>query len=156
MYNNVNCIHLILTNTMLWDLITLCVKAKEQPAWRHNPHKRNFYITCLWNMKTPNFILHSMYPQVAHSFKRKQCVVTLVVTQNPCQSSRVYYHKLSLLQVYVYGRTWTSFYEHIPKKIPPTECGGEPDSRAVKWGKIHTPFLQQIKASSITVVLICP
>ena len=67
-------------------------------------------------------------------------MVTLVVTQTPCQSSSVYYHKMSLFQVYVYSRTWTSFYEHIPKKILPTEWGGEVGSMAVKCGKIHTPF----------------
>jgi len=47
---------------------------------------------------------------------------------------------MSLFQVYVYGRVWTSFYEHIPKKILPSEYGGETGSIAVKWAKIHKPF----------------
>ena len=141
MYSNANCKHLIFKkNTMLWDLITLCVKTKEKPAWRHNPHDRNFYIHSLWNMHTPKFILHSMYPQVAHSLKHKQYIVNLVVTQTSCHSSSVYYHKMSLFQVYVYSRTWTSFYEYITKKILPTECGLEVGSMVVKWGKIQTPF----------------
>jgi hypothetical protein len=41
-----------------------------------------------------------------------------------------------LLQFHVHGSDLTTFYEHVPKEILPTEYGGEAGSIAENWSKI--------------------
>jgi hypothetical protein len=43
---------------------------------------------------------------------------------------------MSLLQTHVHGRDLTSFHEHVPKEILPTEYGGEAGSIEENWGEI--------------------
>ena len=49
------------------------------------------------------------------------------------------------LQIQVHGSDWTSFYEQVPKKILPTELGGETGSVAEHWGKTHKIFFKSFK-----------
>ena len=46
-----------------------------------------------------------------------------------------------LFQIQVHGSDWTSFYEQVPKDIPPTEYGGEAGSVAEHCGKTDRDFV---------------
>jgi len=47
-------------------------------------------------------------------------------------------------QIHVHGSDRTSFYEHVPKAILPTEYGGEAGSMAEHCGEIHKYFFSTL------------
>ena len=54
---------------------------------------------------------------------------------------------MSLFQIQVHGRDWTSFYEQVPKEILPTEYGGEVGSVAEPWGRADCDFVFKFRES---------
>ena len=52
---------------------------------------------------------------------------------------------MSLFQIQVRGRDWTSFYEQVPKEILPTEYGGEVGSVAEHWGRADCDFFLSLE-----------
>jgi hypothetical protein len=52
---------------------------------------------------------------------------------------------MSFLQIHVHDSDLTAFYEQVPKKILPTEYGGEAGPTAEHWGQIHKCFFTSFK-----------
>jgi hypothetical protein len=46
-----------------------------------------------------------------------------------------------MFQMHVHGTDLTSFYEQVPKKILPTEYGGDSGSVSEIWGMISGNFI---------------